>query len=138
MIELNYLAIFVAAILAFAIGSLWYSPVLFGKSWQKLTGISDADMKSGMIKSSVIYFLMQLVMSFVMATFVLGWAGSAPETSGLSIGLQTGFWIWLGFLATSMLGSVIWDKKPLKLYFINIGYQFIVLLLIGALLGYWQ
>lgn len=38
MIEVNYLAIVVSAVAAFAIGFIWHGP-LFGKTWAKLCGI---------------------------------------------------------------------------------------------------
>lgn len=43
--KLNYLAIFAAAVSMFLVGGLWYSPVLFGKAWQRETGLSDEELK---------------------------------------------------------------------------------------------
>ena len=40
--QLNWLAILVATVAAFALGGVWYGPV-FGKAWQRLVGISDED-----------------------------------------------------------------------------------------------
>ena len=39
--ELDYLAVLVAAVVGFGVGALWYSPVLFIKAWQDETGITD-------------------------------------------------------------------------------------------------
>ena len=38
MPEVNWIAIVAAAILSFLLGGLWYSPVLFGKAWQREVG----------------------------------------------------------------------------------------------------
>jgi len=35
MPEVNYLAIAAAAIATVLLGGLWYSPALFGKTWQR-------------------------------------------------------------------------------------------------------
>ena len=43
MLGINYLAVLVAAVVAFVMGGLWYSPLLFGKAWAKLRGIDSAE-----------------------------------------------------------------------------------------------
>jgi len=37
MIEVNYLAVFIATIASFVFGWLWYGP-LFGKAWMRMMG----------------------------------------------------------------------------------------------------
>ena len=49
-----------------------------------------------------------------------------------------GFFNWLGFVAVATLGSVTFEKRPLKLYLINNGYLFLALLLMGAVLAIWS
>lgn len=50
--NINFLAVLVSALASFAIGSLWYSPLLFGKAWQKAVGLTDEKIKSSnMIKT---------------------------------------------------------------------------------------
>ena len=41
MPEVNWIAIVVAAVGSFVLGGLWYSPVLFGKAWQREAGLTD-------------------------------------------------------------------------------------------------
>jgi len=53
-------------------------------------------------------------------------------------GMIVGFWIWLGYIATVMLGSILWENKPLKLYYINVSHYLVVLLLTGGLLAMWK
>ena len=66
--SLNWLAIIVAALASFAIGSLWYSPVLFGKVWQRETGITDEKAKSAnMGKIMGLAFVLMLLISFNLA-----------------------------------------------------------------------
>ena len=63
MTSYDFWSILVAAIVAFAIGSLWYSPLLFGKEWMALSGISTSDASStkGMWKLYVAQFITTLV-----------------------------------------------------------------------------
>ena len=41
---INFAAVLVAAIVGFIIGILWYGP-LFGKSWMRLMGMTDKQLK---------------------------------------------------------------------------------------------
>ena len=47
MPEVNYHAVVLAALSAFLLGGLWYSPALFAKQWVALTGQSEEKLKSG-------------------------------------------------------------------------------------------
>ncbi|MCB9799079.1 DUF1761 domain-containing protein [Candidatus Nomurabacteria bacterium] len=141
MIEVNYTAVLVAAIVAYIIGALWFSPVLFGKPWMKLTGKTDTDMqaakKKGMSKTYFSHFLTTLVTAYVLFHFVAGWYTSQSELTATAIGLQTGFWLWLGLLATTQLSPVFWNGKPWKLYWIETSYNLVSLLLMGLIIGMW-
>lgn len=142
MLELNYLAILISTIVAFGIGGLWYGP-LFGRLWMKLMGFSQEDLekmkkKGGMGKSYALMFVSQFILAYVLAHFILGWAQNAPDTGRLSIGLQTGFWLWLGLVATIQLGTVLWEQKSWKLYMLNITHWLIVILVMSSILAMWQ
>jgi len=136
LFDVNYLAVLVTAVVGFVIGMVWYSPIGFGNIWIKLSGISKGDLekakKKGMAKSMVVGFISLLVMSYVLAHFVdIAGAGTVLE------GAQTGFWLWLGFIATVMLGMVLWEGKSVKLYLLNIAHYFVVMIVMGAILAVW-
>jgi len=68
--NINFLAVIAAAFFAFIIGGLWYSPVLFAKSWQKEAGLSDADISNAnMIKIFGTSFVLMLIITINMAYF---------------------------------------------------------------------
>jgi sterol desaturase/sphingolipid hydroxylase (fatty acid hydroxylase superfamily) len=137
-VSLNYLAIVVAAVAAFGIGGWWYSLKGFGKDWMKLMGINPKDkrkmnkMKKEGRKSMVIGFLTTLLTAYILAHFV-----DLFNATSLIEGMIAGFWIWAGFVATVMLGSVLWESKPFKLYFLNAGYELVKLIIMGAILAVW-
>lgn len=43
---LNYIFIFVAALIPLAIGGVWYHPKVFGTAWAKAAGVTDEQLKS--------------------------------------------------------------------------------------------
>jgi hypothetical protein len=125
----NYLAVLVAAITYFVLGWLWYGP-LFGKQWMKLQGMDPNKIdKSGMGGRMVAAFVTNLVVAYVLAQYVL--------VGNLGSGLITGFWLWLGFVATFSVGSVLWEKKPFTLYLLNNAHNLLGILLMAAILVSW-
>ncbi len=138
MVPINYLAVLACAVLSMVIGSLWYGPI-FGKPWMKLMGLSKKDINmssSEMGKLYGIQLLGSLIMAFVLSHTIV-FAMSYLGTSGVSAGLQTGFWNWLGFVAPTTLASVLWEGKSWKLYALNNAYYLVLLCSMGTLLALW-
>ncbi|MEK7542332.1 MAG: DUF1761 domain-containing protein [Patescibacteria group bacterium] len=139
-VPINYLAVLVAAAASMVLGFVWYGP-LFGKMWMKLSGITqekiDASKKSGMNKTYALALVGSLVMAYVLA-HALVFASSYFKISGVQAGLMVGFWNWLGFIAPVTLGAVLWEGKPVKLWFLNNGYYLVSLLIMGVILAVWQ
>ena len=131
--NMNYLAIGGAALASMAVGMLWYSPVMFGKPWMKMMGFKTSDMKKMKLSptaSMITGLVTALVLSFVMAKFA-----STLQISTAAGGAVLGFWVWLGFFATTSLGSVLWENKPFALYLINVSYQLVQVLLTAVIVS---
>ncbi len=138
IVPVNYLAIFIAAVGSMVIGYLWYGP-LFGKMWMKEMGISKEKMTKAMKKNMATYGLMfvgSLVMALVLARATV-FASAYLRVNGLSAGLMSGFWNWLGFVAPVTLGSLLWEGKSIKLWILNNGYYLVTLLVMGAIIAVW-
>ena len=132
---INYVAVLVSAIVGFGIGGLWYSPLLFGKTWMKLINITQKEMKANKDKAKkgyIFMFVALLVMAYALSLFV-NYAGATTLTAGLLVG----FWAWLGFVATVLLGGFLWENKPFSLYLINVSHYLVVLVVMGAILAVW-
>jgi hypothetical protein len=84
-------------------------------------------------KELVLAFLSSMVLVYVLAHFV-----QYTKATNLVGGLQTAFWLWLGFVATSQLATVIFEGRKPGLYLLNIGYQLVACLVAGALLAIWK
>ena len=132
-IEVNYLAVVVAAVSSTVVGSLWYGP-LFGKQWMALAGLSKeklAQDKPNMGKLYAAQAVASLVMAYVLFHF------TAPAES-LSMALEWTVWIWLGFVATVTLGNVLWHGRPRALWALENAYYLVTLFIMTAILYSWN
>ena len=131
MPEFNLWAVITAAVASFILGGLWYSPVLFGKAWQRETGLSDEQLAGGnMALIFGLAFVLSLVAAFVFALFL----GPRPP---LALGLGAGSSAGLCWVASSFGINYLFERKSLKLFFINGGYHTLQFTLIGLILARW-
>jgi hypothetical protein len=130
--EVNYWAVIVATIVNMVLGSFWYSPQFLGKTWAKAHGF-DIDQLWPQIWNYVGAFFVALILAWVFS--MLTHAFGVTTFWG---GMQLGFWIWLGFIATTHFSGVIWAKKSWMAYLIDMGYQFVIMIILGVLLALWQ
>ncbi len=150
MIDINYWAVLVSAVAAFIFGGIWWS-LIFGKTWPKLAELSPEQtdaLTRNTGRKLALDFVSHLIMAYVLAPIILFMvllttlnatgADISTPTVPVIIGLVTSFFIWLGFIASSSLGMVIWEGKSWKLWFIKNGYYLIVLLIMGAILSVWR
>lgn len=138
-IPINYLAVLGAAASNMIIGFLWYGP-LFGKAWSRLMGWGEMtpeqvrDMQKKARPAYAINFAVALVMAYILAHYFV-FASAYTNTFGIAGGIAVGFWSWLGFVVPVTIGSVLWDGKPWKLWFINAGYYLVSLLVMGIIIA---
>ena len=134
-VSVNYLAVLAAAIASMVIGFIWYGP-LFGKQYMALMNFDNKKMqemkKKGMSKTYALAFLTSLIMGYVLAHFV-----DYVQASTIADAAVLGFWLWIGFFATTQLGVVLWEGKPVKLYIINTLHYLVTLVVMSAILAVW-
>ena len=137
MIEVNYLAVLLAAVVFMAIGFLWYNPILFGKAWMKEKGLTAAHLKKEQSKMGKYYgmsFLAALVTAFVLS-HVMAMSAAYFQLPMLQTGITTAFWMWIGFVAPTQFGATIFGNKNWKLFGIETGYQLVGMLAMSVVIA---
>ena len=130
--QLNYGAIVAATVLAFALGGLWYSPILFAGPWMREAGITEAQTKrASMGKVFGLSALATLVMAFNLAAFI------GPKAS-LGFGLFAGAAAGIGWVAMALGVIYLFEQRSIKLWLINAGYQVLAFTMMGGVLGAWK
>jgi hypothetical protein len=136
-VGLNTWALFGAAAAAFVFGGLWYG--LLSKPWLNALGKSKEDIeKAGRPLPMLlgITLLAEFIMAWVLAGVILHLVRAGiPATLGN--GLFSGFLIWLGFVATTLVVNHGYQGATWRLSLIDGGHWLGVLLLQGAILGMW-
>ena len=133
-VQVNYIAIVVTAMLVFALGNLWYSPLLFAKLWTSLTGKTEEELKKGAKPANyIISFMQGLITAYILSIF-LGFA----QADTLSAGAWVGFMCWFGFAGTIGFVQGMFALRPMKLWTIDAGYTFISFVMSGIILATWK
>jgi len=129
-IPVNHVAVLLAAVAYFVLGSIWYSPKVFGVMWMKHDPIYGETQTSNMYFSYLGEAIISLIIAYILALFI--------EISHADIvikGIVVALWIWLGFIATTHFSAVLWGRKSLINFFIHAGFLLAGLLLMGAIIS---
>ena len=128
---INYLAVLIAAAASFASGAAWYG--VLAKPWMAAAKVSESDLQSEGLAAKSIYLVAavcQLLMAFLLAG-VIGHLGRIDIAGGLT----TAFFLWLGFVATSMCVNHRFQGRGWNLTAIDGGYWLVAMLIQGAIIG---
>ncbi len=135
----NLIAIFVCGILSMVIGFIWYGP-LFGKKWAEIVGanLGDIEKRKEMHKKAgplyLVQFLMTLFQIYVLNCLIHVLENTSPIV--LSI------WIYLAFVIPIVAGSAMWNNDSKKVawtrFLLQAGYQLILFVMFGLILGTWK
>lgn len=135
--QLNYLAILVSAMTAFALAFIWYMPHTFGLRWATLTkrytGLLDAELSAGMPMKAGLWFVGFLVNALALAALV-----KLTNTTNLTGALTLGALVTVGFGATVSSWPPIHARQPVGIWLMNNGLFLLQQMAMGIILTLWQ
>lgn len=135
MPKVNHLAVLVSGLLYWILGAVWYG--LFSDRFVALMRWTPEDLARLQAQGSG----RELALAFgasVLAAYVLAHFVRHVGARNFLDGALTGFWAFVGFVLTTNLSTVIFEGRPSGLYLINMGYNLVALVLMGALLAVWR
>ena len=133
-VNVNVVAILVAALSSMVIGAWWYSPAGFGKQWSKMTGVTQEKMKESGSYGMILAVVRSLLTAYVLAHLVFlshGFFGN----SLLVDSLKTGFFVWLGFVAAPMAMRDAFEIRRKKLTLLNVANEFVIIMVMALVIG---
>jgi hypothetical protein len=132
MHSVNYVAVVVAGVIGFVVGGVWYSPMLFAKSWQAENGFTDEQLKQTMSPARMygVAVVTSILAAWAMAALLLT-PGNGP-LSGLKRGAFAGFF----WPAMTLAMGYGFERRSTRLWAINAGYIVVQFAVMGAILGW--
>lgn len=127
--DINYYAVIVSALLSFAVGGLWYSPLFFGRMWLK-----EMKLKAEDIKQRPSVFILSFIFSLAAVFIIANLLGPDPE---LANALTT----------TTLIGAIVFlslgityqfSNKTVTHLLIDGGYHLVQFMMFGLILGSWH
>lgn len=135
--QINILAVVWCAVIAMIVGALWYGP-LFGKKWMQVIGVNphDADARKKMQRDALPLYALQFIL-VLYQVFVL-----TDMTAGFGkAGIFNAFITWSAFIMPTIAATAMWNNDSRKIalsrFGIQAGYQLVVFMIFGAILGFW-
>ncbi|MFN4002154.1 DUF1761 domain-containing protein [Microcella sp.] len=135
LLELNWLAILVAFVVAFLAGALWFGPKTFFPVWWKAMG--NGDEAPGGDNMALVFGLTALgaLVQVVAVASVIYFVGLAAGPVGPLGGLLTGLLLGIGFAAASSLSHRLFAGHGLKVWIIEVGSDVLNYTLVGLVIG---
>lgn len=132
MFEVTFVPILAAAIASTIIGYIWYHPKVFGTTWMRGTNLTPQAIEAGKKKMPIMAFVGFL--ASMVAAYVLNYFGIAWGVYDWIGGVELGIWVWIGFVAPTMLGMVLWEQKSFKYYAIVAGFWLVSFVVMSVML----
>ena len=124
--DVNYLAVLLAAVAFFAVGAIWYT-ALFGKAWQRETGISEQTMQgANMPMIFGLCFAAELVVAWLLGHMIARLSPPPHVVMMMAVGLG-------GAVMTPAIAiNYLYQRKSLKLFLIDAGHFIVGTAAMGA------
>lgn len=136
-VEINWIAVLLAAISTMVVGSIWYGP-LFGKVWAKLAKVKNDPNFKGM-KMLLTYFG-AFIGSGVTATVLAIFTVIVSNYFGgdfLKTALWTGLILWAGFTAARIHMHDSFEGRRKKLTLLTVAHELVTIEVMALIIGVW-
>ena len=135
--QLNWLAVIVGTIIYFAIGAVWFTPMLFGRPWQRALGWDPANTPPQM--GPAVYAVPALL--YLVASIATAMLAAATGSDSFGSGIVLGLVVGVGYALVINANDAVFDpnkKAPLTWFLITGAYNLLGLLIVAVLVSVWH
>lgn len=132
--DVNWLAVIVAAISTLIMGFIWYHPKVFGTAWMQESGMTEEKAQQGNMPMT---FGATLVLG-LLAAWGLAHYGKKENFDTFMDGAYHAGQIGLLFALPAMAINALFEQKSWRYILINAGYWVVTLAVMGGILSAWQ
>lgn len=132
--EINIWAVLVATLSTMVVGTIWYTPRVFGNYWMRVAKVDV----SGDSKAAIRPILITLVVSLISAWVLAGGAAIAQDFYGgnfLLNTLITAVILWAGFTASRFITHDAFEGRPAGLTLLNCAHELVTYLVMALIIG---
>lgn len=132
---INFFAVIAATLSTMLVGSIWYTPKVFGTYWMRVAKVTP-----GEGKNAVGPILVTLVVSFISAWVLAGAIYLSFNFYGGSFlvnALLTGLILWAGLTAARFITHDAFEGRPVGLTVLNCAHELVTILVMSLILGVW-
>ena len=134
--DINYWAVILATLSSMIVGSIWYTPKVFGNYWMKAANVTP----SGKASDAAGPIIVTVLVSFITAWVLAGASFIAWDFYGGSFfwnALFTGVVLWAGFTAARFITHDAFDQRPSGLTILNIAHELVTIVIMAIIIGVW-
>lgn len=129
----NWWAVLVAFVAVFALGSVWYSRLMFFPVWSRLESLDDEKMRN----ANMPLVFGQMLVGNALGVLALAWLMAGLEITGWWDGLLFGLLVGVAFRAGAFLVHNGFAQRHPLVTLIDSGHDAVSLALAGVILGVW-
>ncbi len=133
-IQINYLAVVLATLSTMVVGSVWYTPKVFGAVWIRMAKLNQKELEKNGMKPIFVTLLVSLLTAYVLAHAAY-LSNQFFQHSFLQDSLMTAFWAWLGFTASRIITHDAFEGRRKKLTLLTISHELVTFMVMGLIIG---
>lgn len=134
LFDLNYIAILVSAIIYMGVAALWYSPLMFGRTWMEENRILGDGLENRAMFPNLLYAFGAAIVLSLGLSVLIHIAGMTNWFTGALMGAFAGLLI----SGPSALPVYVFENRSMRLFMVNEGMPVAALIIMGAVIGGWR
>ncbi|MEM1316835.1 MAG: DUF1761 domain-containing protein [Pseudomonadota bacterium] len=133
MDSIPWIGVICATIATMVVGAAWYGGL--AKPWMAASGVTEEQAKANEGPS---LYIIAIIAHFVMAVVLSLVTSQMSPEGGIGSGMANAFLLWLGFAAVPLIVTHRFQMRSWSLTLLDIGHYLLVLLVQGAVLGWFM
>lgn len=128
--KVNYSAVVITGLSAFALSLLWYSPLLFGEVWLRY--------RNNTPQTTPQWTMLMAPLREIIASYVIALLITRVAISDWRNAIRLMLLLWLAFHAVGMAGAILWDHMPWQLGAVHAGDWLLKMIYMATVLNFWH
>lgn len=134
-VDVNYWAVVLATLSTLVIGSIWYTPKVFGTRWAQLAKV-DLGNTSGAVGAIVTTMVVSFITAWVLALATqTAWLAFGGHYLGTAVAVGT--MLWAGFTAARIITHDAFERRPAALTLLTISHELVTVVVMALIIGVW-